>query len=463
MIRWLIQSFIIMFPFILCGCAWQPENKSVTTDSVAALMPKSGSGRVVVYLTNWSDFSVNRYLVSINNIPVGGVTTSSSLMLDLPPGTYNINSGIELTLLKSSQTERENLLNTLKLNVINGSTNFVAIRESPFGSKIEVGESRASIRIVSQREKVESKVDFTSLSSIRTSTPAPQSPSAPIPRQGLDQAKITQRFAATPLTLTFPKSPQRPDDIAVIIGNADYSKGKDIPDARTAYADAESVRRYVLDGLGVREGNVIFIKDATGSQLTEIFGNERDHRGKLFNYVKTGKSRVFVYYIGHGAPGGTESRAMLVPSDASAGQIGLSGYPLDILYANLGRVPAESVTVVLDACFSGSSQAGSLMGNALPVAIVAKTASVPPNVTVISAAASDQMAHWEQDDSHAMFTEYFLKGMSGEADKAPYGNGDGKVSWDELDRYLKETLSYMVRRTYGRDQTAQIVRGSNRQ
>lgn len=454
-----MQSYIIIFPFILCGCAWQAENKSVTTDSVAALIPKSGNGRVVVYLTNWSDFSVNRYLVSINNIPVGGVTTSSSLLLDLPPGAYSVNSGIELTVLKSSQTERENLLNTLQLKVVDGSTNFVAIRESPFGSKIEVGESRASIRIVSQREKVESKVDFTSLSSIRTSTPVTQSPSAPAPRQGLAQTTTTQRFSTTPLALTFSKTTERPDDVAIIIGNADYSRGHDIPDARTAYADAESMRRYALDGLGVREGNIIFLKDATGTQLAEVFGNERDHRGKLFNWVKRGKSRVFVYYIGHGAPGNAEGRAMLVPADASAGQIALSGYPLDLLYANLGRVPAESITVVLEACFSGTSPAGSVVGKALPIAIVPKVPPVPANVTVISAAASDQMANWEPDDSHALFTEYFLKGMSGEADKPPYGNSDGKVTLDELDRYLKETLSYWARRDYGRDQTAQIVRG----
>ena len=247
----------------------------------------------------------------------------------------------------------------------------------------------------------------------------------------------------------------------MIIGNADYSKGHDIPNAITAYADAESMRRYAIDGLGVREGNVIFIKDATNGQLVEIFGNERDHRGKLFNWVKPGKSRVFVYYIGHGAPGNADGRAMLVPSDASAAQIALSGYPLDLLYTNLGRVPAEQVTVVLEACFSGTSPAGSVLGKSLPISVVPKSASVPTNVTVISAAAADQMANWEQDDSHAIFTKYFLKGMSGEADKAPYGNGDGMVSLDELDRYLKETMTYMVRRTYGRDQMAQIVRGGN--
>jgi len=293
------------------------------------------------------------------------------------------------------------------------------------------------------------------IASAQAAFPPPQIASAsPTP------SAAAPRFALAPLTLRFQNALQRPDDIAVIIGNADYSKqGHDIPDARTAYADAESMRRYALDGLGVREGNVIFLKDATGIQLAEVFGNAQDHRGKLFNWVKPGKSRVFVYYIGHGAPGNAEGRAMLVPSDASAGQIALSGYPLDLLYANLGKLPAENVTVVLDACFSGASPAGSVVGKALPIGITPKSAHVPPNITVISAAAADQMANWEQDDSHALFTEYFLKGMSGEADKPPYGNGDGKVTLDELDRYLKETLSYVARRYYGRDQTAQIVRG----
>ena len=52
--------------------------------------------------------------------------------------------------------------------------------------------------------------------------------------------------------------------------------------------------------------------------------------------------------------------------------------------------------------------------------------------------------------------------MAGEADAKPYGDGDGSVSWQELDAYLKETLTYYARRYYGRDQTAQIVAARDR-
>tara|TARA_B100000315_G_C14202230_1_gene418161 strand:- start:15 stop:173 length:159 start_codon:yes stop_codon:yes gene_type:complete len=49
--------------------------------------------------------------------------------------------------------------------------------------------------------------------------------------------------------------------------------------------------------------------------------------------------------------------------------------------------------------------------------------------------------------------------MSGEADAKPSGNGDGKVGYAELKRYLKGMVTRLARRYYGREQTAQIVIG----
>ncbi len=44
-------------------------------------------------------------------------------------------------------------------------------------------------------------------------------------------------------------------------------------------------------------------------------------------------------------------------------------------------------------------------------------------------------------------------------DAKPYGNTDGRVGYDDLGRYFKETLTYYARRYYGREQTTQIVNG----
>jgi hypothetical protein len=85
--------------------------------------------------------------------------------------------------------------------------------------------------------------------------------------------------------------------------------------------------------------------------------------------------------------------------------------------------------------------------------------TIPTKITVISAGSANQVASWEKDESQSLFTKYFLKGMSGEGDKKPYGNGDGKVTYRELGKYLEGTMTYYARRYYGRDQRAQIVDG----
>ena len=266
-------------------------------------------------------------------------------------------------------------------------------------------------------------------------------------------------LSSSSLDIPFRSSLTQPDDIAVIIGNANYEEGKDIPNVTTAYADAASIKNYVTEALGIREENIIFLKDASQSELTATFGSATNHKGQLFNYVKPGKSKVFIYYSGHGAPGGEDGSSYIVPTDAQASLIDLNGYPLSTLYKNLGKIPAKSVTVVLEACFSGASQSGSVITQASPIYLKAKETSIPSGITVIAAGAANQIASWEQDSSSGLFTKYFLKGMSGEADAAPYGNGDGNVGYDELGAYFKDTLTYYARRYYGRDQTVQIVNG----
>ncbi len=277
----------------------------------------------------------------------------------------------------------------------------------------------------------------------------------------LPSPAVSAGFPEAPIDVTFRRGLPRPDDIAVIIGNADYSKGRDIPNVNPAYADANGIKRYVTQSLGISDENIIFLKDATQAEMTSTFGSETNPNGQLFNYVKPGISRIFVYYSGHGAPGGKDGASYIVPTDAQASTIELNGYSLKTLYRNLSKIPAKSITVVLEACFSGASQSGTVISNASPIYLKAKETGVPPKITLIAAGAANQIASWEQDKSSGLFTEYFLKGMSGEADAEPYGNGDGKVEYDELGRYLKGTMSYFARRYYGREQTVQIVVGGS--
>lgn len=301
---------------------------------------------------------------------------------------------------------------------------------------IQVADSPRSMR--------RSYVQNTAVSS-RQAAPAP-----------VQRREALPRFPLQALDIDYKNAKTQNDDIGVIIANADYSKlAKDIPNVDPAYADALSVKKYFTDGLGIKPGNIIELRDATGSQMIRVFGSAINHRGQLYDWVKPNKSRVFVYYAGHGAPSAVDGASYLVPSDADAARIDLNGFSLKTLYENLAKLETKGTTVILEACFSGASQSGSLISNASPVFMKAKKSPVPQGITVVAAGAPDQIASWEEDKSHGLFTHYYLKGMAGEADK----NRNGDVSDSELNAYLQDTLTYYARRYYGRDQNAQIVVG----
>ena len=86
-----------------------------------------------------------------------------------------------------------------------------------------------------------------------------------------------------------------------MIGNRNYEHS-DVPAVEYALRDAEVMRRYLVEAFGYREGNIIFVPDASAARLQEIFGTASDPKGQLYNYVKPGESDVFIYYSGHGVP-----------------------------------------------------------------------------------------------------------------------------------------------------------------
>jgi hypothetical protein len=78
------------------------------------------------------------------------------------------------------------------------------------------------------------------------------------------------------------------DGVAVIIGNSNY--GTRAPRVEYAGNDARAMRRFVIDVLGYREGNVIDIRDATKAQIESVFGTSDNPRGRLHNIIRDGKS-----------------------------------------------------------------------------------------------------------------------------------------------------------------------------
>ncbi len=247
-----------------------------------------------------------------------------------------------------------------------------------------------------------------------------------------------------------------PDDVAVIIGNRHYS-ARGVPEVAYADRDARMMKEYLIRAFGYKPENIIYEEDATLSKFNEIFGTEKS-RGKLHNYVKKDVSKVFIYYVGHGAPDLDSSEAYFVPVDGNPQYIAANGYRLQLFYDNLGKIPARRLTVVIDACFSGNSGSGLLFKNISPTMLkVKKDYQGPRNSLLLTSAATDQVSSWYPEKRHSLFTYYFLKGLQGEADTT----GDGRITAGEMRAYLSDKVPYMARRLSGIEQNPVVTGGDN--
>jgi len=229
--------------------------------------------------------------------------------------------------------------------------------------------------------------------------------------------------------------------IAVVIGNRDYSG--DVPDVEFAVRDAEYVREYLIKTMGYRPGNIFYNTNATFSNMKVAFN-------KLKNAVKKEKSDVFIYYSGHGAPDDATKQGFFVPVDADPNFIKETGYAVKDLYAMLDTLGSKSTTVVIDACFSGSSDQGMILKDISPVSIhIDKAILSRENSAVFTSSTGVQVSSWYREKKHSLFTYYFLKALQGEADS----NKDNMLTLSEIKAYIDDEVPYMARRLNNRVQT----------
>jgi len=245
---------------------------------------------------------------------------------------------------------------------------------------------------------------------------------------------------------------KNPNAVAVIIGNRTYD-GR-IPAVDYAYNDADAIKKFITDRLGYDPDNIIDLRDATKAKVEATFGNERTHQGKLWSFLDTkGGSDVVVYYSGHGVPGQKDGKGYLLPTDADPDHPEINGFPLDTLYANLAKLEARSITVLLDACFSGGSHGGSLIRAASSILVSPKDIhAASGGVVVLTAASGDQLASWDEGAKQGLFTRYFLEAVYGAADV----DEDGAVDLEEVKTYLDRTMTRRARRDFLREQEAWV-------
>lgn len=239
---------------------------------------------------------------------------------------------------------------------------------------------------------------------------------------------------------------------AVIIGNRDYTTTH-VPQVDYAHRDGLAFKYFLINVLRFDPMNIIELWDASYGTLESTFGTEKDHKSRLWSYLDpTAPADVLVFYSGHGVPG-KDRRRYLLPSDQDPTDPDFRGYPLDLLQRNLAQLDyAQSVTLFLDACFSGTSHRGPLFTSASPAYRTDSPGSTT-NVTVLSASGPMEVASWDESNRHGLFTHHLLDALYGRGDQ----NSDGRVTALEVKNYLDDHMTRAAMRLFKRRQNATLV------
>ena len=228
---------------------------------------------------------------------------------------------------------------------------------------------------------------------------------------------------------------------AVIIANEKYQK-----EVAVEYAinDGRTFRDYCLKTLGIPEVNIHFVPNAT-------FGNMKSELKWIGDVAKAykGEARIIFYYAGHGMPNEQTRSAYLLPVDGFSSDFE-TAIKLDDIYTRLSENPAKSVTVLMDACFSGSQRDNGMLAEARGVRIRPKESALMGSIVSISAASGDETAYPYKEKQHGLFTYYLLKKLQ---------ETKGDVTYKELFDYILLNVNKQSIVVNNKSQTPQVNSG----
>jgi hypothetical protein len=257
-----------------------------------------------------------------------------------------------------------------------------------------------------------------------------------------------------PLNPTRLSARPQSQSVALIIGIDAY---RSAPRAEYAETDAKVFFDYASRALGVPAAKVKLLTGQEANALT-IFKT-------VDLWVKAnvgGQGDVFVYFAGHGLASPDGKDVYLLPFDGDPNYVELTAIRRSELLDALTRSGARSVTMLLDTCYSGVSRSGeTLLASARPVVIRPIDQSIPKGVTLLSAAAGDQISSSLPKVGHGLFSYFLMRGLEGEADQAPHGNGDRRLTLGELTSYLSEGVGRQAAEL-GRSQTPTLQGDASR-
>ena len=152
---------------------------------------------------------------------------------------------------------------------------------------------------------------------------------------------------------------------------------------------------------------------------------------------------VVIEFSGHGTI--ADGRYFLLPYDVEVDDeyaIADTGIPMDELKQSLARLgELGKVLVLLDACHSGSSIAGSKDGLPPDIDTVrSELAASGDGVIVLTSSQGQELSKENPDWQHGAFTKAVLEALKGSADS----DGDGWLNITELEAYVQRRVHQLT-------------------
>lgn len=217
--------------------------------------------------------------------------------------------------------------------------------------------------------------------------------------------------------------------LAVVIGIEEY---RNLPSALYAKRDAQAFYQYARNTLDIPGDNIYYLanEQATFAEFFSLFSEQGWLSRNSDRYTD-----IVIYYAGHGSPDPKSRQAYLLPYDMLSDPHS-NGFSLQKILTDLEKTNARSVTVFVDACFSGIDRQNQLVftGKRAMLANPLKL-NQNSNVSIITASTGLQYGGTYEEQKHGLFTYFLLQGLQGAA-----RGTDNIITTKELFEYIQKNV-----------------------
>ena len=211
--------------------------------------------------------------------------------------------------------------------------------------------------------------------------------------------KITHHVVAVDSNIPQIEKPSG-NTFAFIVANEAYLGCSSVYSAN----DEKIVKEYCRKRFGIPEQNIRFYEDATYGNLVSMVKRMKDIADAY-----DGDATIIFYYSGLGATDEKTSESYLLPVDASLETLSVTGYSLNKLYMEMGRLKTQLTLVLLDACFSGCDKTGNMLMTSRGVRVNMQNPIPSGNMIVFNASSAEQIAYASEEMQHGLFTYLLLE------------------------------------------------------